>query len=266
MTPLFLGDPASAILGLLSRPARSSDRDHGVLICPPIGQEHVRAHWALRQLSTVLCRAGFHTLRFDWYGVGDSAGELSDATLARWRQDLADAARALRDRGGVQEVALVGLRLGATLAAVGAAAVRPSAIVLWDPVVEGARYVDELGRLTRTLAADPHRYWEPPDPAHRVPEGELVGFDYGPNLRAELAALDLGAGEAIPRVPLCLVCSSDSGELDAFAARLRVAGRDVAVCETATRASWMLPDDIERLLLPGDVTGAITEFLEARAP
>ena len=242
------------------------DRDHGVVICPPIGQEHVRAHWALRQLATVLSRAGFHTLRFDWFGVGDSAGELADATLARWRENLVDAARALRERGGVQEVALVGLRLGATLAALGAAAVRPSAIVLWDPVVEGARYLDELGRLTRTLAADPHRYWEPPDPAHRVPEGELVGFDYGPSLRAELAALDLGAGEAIPRVPLCLLRSSGGGELEAFAARLRRAGRDVTVRDTAVRASWTDPDDIERLLLPGDATGAITELLEARVP
>ncbi|HWU86647.1 MAG TPA: hypothetical protein VN253_05210 [Kofleriaceae bacterium] len=264
MTPLFLGDPESSILGIWSRPSGPIDRDHGVVICPPIGQEHVRTHWALRQAESALSRAGFHCLRFDWFGVGDSAGDLRDASLARWRADLSCAARALRDAAGVQEVSLVGLRVGASLAALGAAAVQPSAIVLWDPVVEGRRYLAELERLTQALATDRLRYWEI-DRARRVPAGELVGFDLGARLPAELGEIDLGAGEMVPRVPLCLLRSSDDGELEAFGRRLQGSHRGVVVRDTAARASWTRLDDVERLLLPGDAIGAITEFLEARA-
>jgi alpha/beta superfamily hydrolase len=262
--PIFLGNSENPLLGILVGPSGKLDRDHGVVICPPIGQEHVRTHWALRQVAAALCRAGFHCLRFDWFGVGDSAGELRDASLARWRADLIAAARALRDEAGVQQVSLLGLRIGASLAALGAAAVQPSAIVLWDPVVDGRRYVDELGRLTRELAADRERYWQVAPP-RRPAAGELVGFDFGARLTAELAGLDLGGGEQIPQVPLCLLRSSDEDGLGAFGRRLAGSHRGAVVRDTETRASWTALDDIEKLLLPGDAAGAITGFLEARA-
>jgi pimeloyl-ACP methyl ester carboxylesterase len=264
VTKFFLGESESAILCVLAPPSGALDRDHGVLICPPIGQEHVRTHWALRQAQTALCRAGFHCLRFDWFGVGDSAGDLHEATLERWRANLIAAARALRDVAGVHEVSLVGLRVGASLAALAAAPVQPSAIVLWDPVVNGRRYLADLGKLTWELATDPKRYWNL-DPNRRPPDFELVGFDFGARLSAELGEVELGNGEMVPRVPLCLVRSTGDGELEVFGRQLERSHPGVVVRDTDARTSWTDPDDVERLLLPGDAIGAITAFLEAHA-
>ncbi len=264
MTGLFFGDSASALFGAWSQPPDGSGRDHGVVICPPIGQEHVRTHWALRQVAAALGRAGFHCMRFDWFGVGDSAGDLRDATIARWRDDVASAAQELRDLAGVHTISLLGLRVGATVAALAAAEVRPSSLVLWDPVVDGRGYVAAFEQLTRALLSDRHRYWELAAP-RAARAGELVGFDVGARLRAELAQLDLGGWTRLPHVPLCLLRSSDDGSLRAFGERLGAPGRDLELHDTELRAGWTSPDQVERLLLPGDALRALTGFLAAHA-
>lgn len=265
MTALYFGDSASALFGVWSQPSGGTEHDHGVVLCPPIGQEHVRTHWALRQVSAALCRAGFHCLRFDWFGVGDSAGELRDASLARWREDLANAVQELRDTAGVQRISVVGLRVGATIAALAAAELSPTSLVLWDPIVEGRAYVTALGRLTRLLVADRFRYWNLDAERRTLGAAELVGFDFGAKLLAELEQLDLGGGEMIPEVPLCLVRSSADPTLQRFGTRLTAGQREVTVHDTELQAGWTNPEEVERLLLPGDAIRALTAFLEARA-
>ena len=262
MTALYFGDSGSALLGMWSQPPDGLDRAHGVVLCPPIAQEHVRSHWALRQLAAALCRSGFHCLRFDWFGVGDSAGELRDATIARWTSDLADAVRELRDTAGIERVSLVGLRVGASVIALASSELRPSAIVLWDPIVHGRDYLAGLGELTRRLLSDPMRYW---NVAPRRPRaGELVGFDFGDRLIGELAGIDLLAGR-FPHAPLCLVRSFDDAGLATLGARLRTRHRDVEIHDAALRARWMSPDAVEQLLLPGDALRSVAEFLETHA-
>ncbi len=264
MTALFFGDSSSALLGVWSQPPGGVDRDHGVVLCPPIGQEHVRTHWALRQLAAALGRAGFHCLRFDWFGVGDSAGELHQASLARWAEDLEHAAQELRDTAGVREVSLLGLRVGATVAALAAEAVRPASVVLWDPVVDGRVHVAELRALTRGLLADRHRYWNV-EPSRATGACELVGFDYGAALLGELTAIDLADGAMLPEVPICLLQSSDDAAVDRFGARLAATARQLERHTTELRAGWDRREEIERLLLPGDALRAVTRFLEAQA-
>ena len=264
MTALFFGDSESALLGMWTQPPDGVGRDHGVVLCPPIGQEHVRSHWALRQLAAALGRSGFHCFRFDWFGVGDSAGALRDASIDRWKADLASAAQELRDTTGVERVSLVGLRVGASVIALAASEMRPSAIVLWDPIVDGRDYVAALRRMTHRLLADPLRYWNV-DHRRRPRAGELVGFEFGDRLVGEIERLDLRAGGALPHVPLCLLRSSDDAELGGFAERLRASRRDVEVRDSELRAQWTNPDAIEQLLLPGDALRSVTGFLEARA-
>jgi pimeloyl-ACP methyl ester carboxylesterase len=96
----------------------------------------------------LLSRAGVDVLRFDYHGTGDSAGEATDGDAAAWAGDVSTAIEELKDTAGADRVGLVGLRLGATLAAT-AAAERDDvdAVALWDPVVDGSCYVRELVAL-----------------------------------------------------------------------------------------------------------------------
>jgi hypothetical protein len=125
-----------------------------VLIAPPLFEERKSAYAALNGLARVLCAAGHPALRFDYRGSGESGGEPG---ARRWRhlaEDLAAARDALAQWSGRADVALLGVRLGATLAlqeALGPKA--PAALVLIAPVLKGAAEV-RLWRLRSKVRAE----------------------------------------------------------------------------------------------------------------
>jgi pimeloyl-ACP methyl ester carboxylesterase len=93
----------------------------------------------LRQLAVRLSQSGHHVLRFDYYGTGDSLGAERDGDVASWRDDIETAVTELKDMTGVAKVSLVGLRLGANLAAE-VSARHPDdidSLVLWEPLPAG---------------------------------------------------------------------------------------------------------------------------------
>jgi pimeloyl-ACP methyl ester carboxylesterase len=235
-----------------------------VLLCPPIGQEYVRSHWAIRQVALALVRAGFHCFRFDWFGVGDSSGELAEATLARWKEDAVNAAQELRDAAGVRKLSIVGLRFGATVAAMAAREIAPSSLILWDPVLEGASYVAQLRRIHEQLISDQARYWSAPP--RRPDEGgtELCGFDFGEGILAEIRRVEAAQLADLPRARVCLLRSSGSSDLSAFEQRLRAGALEVELRSTTMQAKWASARDVEELLLPADAVRATTAFLEGR--
>ena len=91
-------------------------------------------------LARKLEGAGYAAMRFDYAGTGDSSGEIADFGVDAWVEDIEAAAEVLRQESGVTRIVLVGLRLGATLAALCAqrGRLRAAHVVLWDPVVDGA--------------------------------------------------------------------------------------------------------------------------------
>ncbi|MFX6285199.1 hypothetical protein ABTF64_19930, partial [Acinetobacter baumannii] len=64
-----------------------------------------------------LSRAGFHVLRFDYHATGDSSGASGEADPVLWPDDVLLAAQVLKQASGDLPISLVGLRLGALLAA-----------------------------------------------------------------------------------------------------------------------------------------------------
>jgi pimeloyl-ACP methyl ester carboxylesterase len=267
MEPFFFGSSDSALFGVYHRPT-GAPRDHGVLLCPPIGQEYVRSHWAMRQVAVALARAGFHALRFDWFAVGDSAGESREGSVERWVGDVALAAAELRDVAAVKRLSLVGLRLGATLAAAAMArGLRARDLVLWDPVVRGADYLEEMVGLNAVVRRDPTRFGFSlrRDLGKRMPwliewpevDGELVGLPVPAALRAELMGLDIGRLLAAPPdTRVTVFCSED-----------RPSYRDLAASVGARLESadppglWSHPSAVEESFLPGSTVQAIAREL-----
>ena len=157
MTPFYFGDRRRRLFGIFEPAVATSVGKRAAVLCYPWGAEYVHAHRAMRQLAVRLSAAGIDILRFDYFGTGDSAGEMVDADLAGWETDIELAIEELRDIVGSARMTLIGLRLGATLAA-RVAARRPrdvDTLVLWDPILSGPDYLASLGAAAAPAASDP---------------------------------------------------------------------------------------------------------------
>lgn len=143
--PFYFGAADRQLFGCYHEPQAEPWRDCGVVLCPPMGHEYILAHRTLRQVAVRLAAVGFHVLRFDYYGCGDSAGESDEGSVQQWTKDIATAIDTLRQHSRVTHVSVIGLRLGATLAVLaGAQRCDIDHLVLWDPILDGKTYMAEL--------------------------------------------------------------------------------------------------------------------------
>jgi len=138
-----------------------------------------------------LAEGGRHVFRFDYFGTGDSSGEFDVTTPDDWRADIGAAVKELKAISGIRRVQLVGVRLGATLAA-RVALETPSVdrVVLWDPIMAGAAYVQQL-RETHQNLLRAHGAALDLEKQRLDSENELVGFRVSPRMISAIEALTL---------------------------------------------------------------------------
>lgn len=150
-TPMFFENGPYRLFGILHEPV-GTPSGTGWVLCHPFAEEKLWAQRVYVSLARMLAARGAWVLRFDAMGNGDSDGEFSSASVETMLSDIDCAIRLLeRSSGIVQGIGLLGLRLGATLAAL-AAERYPNIgkLVLWEPVVDGAKYMQELLRINLT--------------------------------------------------------------------------------------------------------------------
>jgi pimeloyl-ACP methyl ester carboxylesterase len=136
MTPFHFGSRQRRLFGCYESAQANFSKVRAVLLCHPMHNEQVFAYRTMRQLAARLVRAGFHVLRFDYFGTGDSYGDTGEGDLASWSGDIETAIDELKEITGATKVDLVGLRLGANLSAQ-VAAHRPkeiSKLIIWEPL------------------------------------------------------------------------------------------------------------------------------------
>lgn len=216
-TPLFFGEEPQRLFGVYHAPSNGVVREQAVVLCPAGPQEYMLTHWAQRRLASLLAGHGVHVLRFDYHGVGDSAGSTEEGTLEQWQRDILTAAEKLRELSGVRRTSLVGYRLGATLAwrASVASSEKPRHLVLWDPVIRGSTYLHELRVAEDTFASQLLHY-----PALEDPPAELSGYPLPAAQRTATAAVDL-LQEPLPAATrVHMYVGRQTGETRALSSRL----------------------------------------------
>jgi pimeloyl-ACP methyl ester carboxylesterase len=245
-------------LGLYHPATGGSARGCGVLICPPIAHEHIRAHRALRFLAVQLAREGFDVLRFDYFAVGDSAGESEEAQVALWQADVGAAAEELHALAGTETLAVVGVRFGATLAATAKGLPAVDHLVLWDPILDGRHYLAGMEEMHKAMLVDSRCFQHP---RQERPGPGLLGFPFKPTLRAEIAACSLHALERWPSARVTVVKGGDLVTVDPFVRELRQRGIAATLRSATTAIDWEDRDAVGRSLTAGDVQGAILAAL-----
>ncbi len=104
------------------------------MLCPALGYEYMSAFRTWRVLAGRLAALGFDTLRFDYDGTGNSAGDPEEPDrVAAWLRSIELAIAEIRRLSGAGPLALVGLRAGGMLALQAAAAAGGvDRLVLWN--------------------------------------------------------------------------------------------------------------------------------------
>ncbi len=204
---LYFDSGGERLFGWLHRSRNEPQANVGVVICKPFGYEAICAHRGVRAFAEAIAAAGMPALRFDYLGTGDSAEISPDADqIQNWTRDVLAAADELRARTGVQQVCLLGFRLGALLATLAAAERKTfSALIVISPIVSGRRYLREL-RTTRMAASLGLDHSESPIDKQPASAGgmEVSGFSFSPATLATLATVDLAALQS-PPLPRTLV-------------------------------------------------------------
>ncbi len=144
-TPVVFGPVGAWCFGWFHS-ASAPRRGQGIVLCRPIGYEANCTYELYTQLAEKLANAGFHVLRFDYHGTGDSAGNDADTGRVRaWIDSTLLAIQKLKQLAGVSGISLFGVRMGATLAAHAASELGGvESLVMWAPCVTGRTFSREL--------------------------------------------------------------------------------------------------------------------------
>ena len=258
--PLFFGDAKAQLFGVYHPPA-GSPRQRAIVICNPLGQEYMRAHRCLRQIASRLSSDGAHVFRFDYAGTGDSSGALADAGLEDWLKNIDQAIEELQAMSMVRKASLLGLRLGATLAA-RAAEKRTDidSLLLWDPVVNGEDYLESLRGVHKDMLADLDRF-PVVRTAEECHENEIMGFRLSPQLVSDIRSLSLRSIDA-ERLRRCYVVESAGRPSGGAAGQLQMkSGERPEYLEVEDDLGWNDAKKIKAALLPNASVGAIAERL-----
>jgi len=127
-------------------PPAGPGRDLAIVLCAPIGFEAISSYPTQVQLAMALAQDGFPVFRFDYLGTGDSAGELdAPGRVDAWLASIEAAVAQARAHSGATQVALLGIRLGATLAVEAAARIGGvDSLLLWAPCPTGRAFLREM--------------------------------------------------------------------------------------------------------------------------
>jgi pimeloyl-ACP methyl ester carboxylesterase len=117
-------------------------RDQCIVVVPPVGHEYTHSHSSVRLLCEQLCTAGFPVARFDLEGTGNSCGDKPPETiLAAWVRNVADVLAWLKALTGCQSTGIVGLRMGASIAALYTQNHPVRNLLLWAPCMHGGTFL-----------------------------------------------------------------------------------------------------------------------------
>ena len=255
----YFSSNGRACLRWLHRPAATvAAREVGVVVCNPFGYEALCAHRSIRHFAEQAAARGYPALRFDYDGTGDSTGDdLEGGRWAAWVASVRAAVRELRERTGVKRVVLLGVRLGASIAAI-ASVDDPdvAGVALVAPIASGRPWLRELRALQATMG----RAAAPPEFALPSEVQESVGLLITPATRASLESIDLAElGVQLPP-ELLLIDRDDRPAQGALAAGWRAAGRNVR--HTVLPGFVEMMFDPHESVVPAGIVAELMEWLE----
>lgn len=145
--PVVFDSKGQQIVGMLHLP-KGRGRFPAALFLHGFAGTKTEAHRIFVKMARALADHGIASLRFDYRGAGDSAGNFEELTMRSKIADALEAGRYLARHRRIHSgrLALIGFSTGAAVGAyvVGRERRRFQSLALWAPVADGAGILDEL--------------------------------------------------------------------------------------------------------------------------
>ncbi len=262
LDPFYFGPPARPLFGCYHPPKGVNARDCVVVLCYPAWREYMRAHRSCRQTANRLSQAGYPVLRFDYSGSGDSAGESEQGNVDQWLDEISTAISEAQRRSGRSRVSLMGLRFGATLSALaGVQRHDLHSMVMWDPVVSGAAYIQEMTNIHERLLGQPGEHLDTENLGE--PVTGILGIPFTASTLTALRRLNLLTIRDAPANNILVIDSVDSAPCRLLAEHLQTTGAHSEYLHIAGPRVWM--DDVGALV-PGRTVEALVSWLVRVSP
>jgi pimeloyl-ACP methyl ester carboxylesterase len=250
--PLLWGDS----FGWVHHAPTSLGSDVAVVICPGVGRDSSTGYRPARFLADQLALAGYTAIRFSYPGTGDSRDPAEENCWPAWTESVQSAVDTALTISGVRRVVLIGVRLGAALAAL-AASLRKEVVglVLLEPVVRGSSFVTQLRmeeKISAGAAAVDH-------------DGVRI---HGLHLTAEalsgIASLDLRSVKLRPDCKVLVLSETASGALRGCEESWSSQGADVAHENPDAMSAFFRPTHLADEEFPD--MQSLTDWLQIRFP
>ena len=149
-TPLFIGESHETLYGVLHQNQSNNRFSNTVLIiCPPVGIDYMNSHRSLRHLADEIAQMGTPCLRLDYLGTGNSADGLRTDDISNFLNSIQKAYQFIQNDLKVKQIALLGFRFGATLAALASEKLDIEYLILWSGIYQGRSLLREIRLLQK---------------------------------------------------------------------------------------------------------------------
>lgn len=251
----FIEDTAEKIYTVYHEPDPATDRNSAVLLVYPDGQEYMRSHRMYLQIAKELSRVGFHVLRFDFYGTGDSSGEHAVASIGRWQGNIARCAEELIAVSGTPKLSIFATRLGATIASsIEITGTQLQHFIALDPVISPANHLKSKRRQHCAMLEDLNRFqFRRSDTADG---DDILGYEYSPQLCSDLCELTFNSAKNTYQRNTVLFSSSQNETVD-----FSECGFDEVLSLEQIDFHWDELAALEVLLSPGKLPQQISGLL-----
>ena len=270
--PFRFGPKGEELLGLYHRPLMDQDRKECCLLCNPFGQEAIRSHRVFRIIAERLAHSGFHVLRFDYFGTGDSAGGDHEGDIDRWVDDAIRANDELLRRSGCSRSSWFGLRLGATIAALASKRLSnaPRRLILWDPVMDGSAYLAELARAHVAGRSEGFELrWESDAKLRaRVADetsGQALGYPLTDKLKATISALSPSSFVGVAAERIALFGANPGDGLSQAQQQMVAAAKEFRLVRMEMDTIWTVNEMlVDSIIPPQDIRNLIAALSDDR--
>ena len=178
--PFFFCNDRHHLYGILYRPVKNIKRV-GFVFCDAFAEEKLWSQRVMVAFAKRLADQGYWVLLFDYMGNGESEGDFEQTTLSSMISDAQCAVqKLLRKEKNLQKINLLGLRLGATVAAqVAAHEKNIGKLVMWAPVFDGKEYIKELFRINFSTQLIIHKrvLYNSENLVQKMRHGDTVNLD-----------------------------------------------------------------------------------------